>query len=71
MPVAKTIKAARKRGNDGMLAAGMNNNAPAPIVKSPATILHLKPIHSMSLPEGTEKKKYAEKKLNWISMTFA
>ena len=71
MPAAKTINAARKSGKEGALAAGMNNRAPRPMVKSPATMLRLKPIHSISLPDGTEKKKYAEKKLNWISMTSA
>src|SRR5207244_594316 len=41
MPAAKTINAARNNGKDGALAAGMNNNAPNPMVKSPATMLRL------------------------------
>src|SRR6476620_10855070 len=41
IPAANTINAPRNSGYDGALAAGMNRNAPIPIVTSPPTIVFL------------------------------
>src|SRR5437868_15486390 len=64
IPAASTINAARNSGNDGTLAAGINISAPNPMVSRPATIVFLYPIQSITLPDGIEKTKYAEKNAN-------
>ena len=38
MPAARMISAARNSGNEGTWAAGINSNAPMPIVTRPITI---------------------------------
>src|SRR6476469_9218856 len=57
MPAASTISALRKTGNEGMEAAGTNRSAPVAMVKSPATMARLYPIHSTILPDGMENRK--------------
>src|SRR5579862_5933119 len=70
IPAASTISAPRNSANDGALAAGINSSAPPPIVTSPATIVFLYPIVSISLADGIEKIKYAEKNANCTSITL-
>ena len=41
IPAASTISAPKNNGNDGALAAGINRNAPTPMVTSPVTIVLL------------------------------
>jgi hypothetical protein len=41
IPAASTINAPRNSANDGALAAGINKNAPMPMVTSPATMVFL------------------------------
>ena len=41
IPAANTINAPKNNANDGALAAGMNRNAPRPMVTNPATIVLL------------------------------
>ena len=71
MPVARMISAARKNGNEGILAAGKKARHAATMVSSPTTMALLYPIQSMIFDAGMEKTKYAEKKAVWISMLAA
>src|SRR5467141_3433366 len=71
MPVARMINAARKNGNEGILAAGKKARHATTMVSSPATMALLYPIQSMIFDAGMEKTKYAEKKAVWISMLAA
>lgn len=57
IPMAKIIKAARKKGKAGTLDAGRNSKAPTAIVSKPNTIVRLYPIRSTSFPAGTANRK--------------
>src|SRR5258708_35316194 len=57
MPVARMINAARKNGNEGILAAGKKARQGTTIVSSPATMALLYPIQSLIFAHGMEKTK--------------
>src|SRR5712672_4694918 len=57
MPAASTINAPRKSANEGALAAGINKNAPIPMVTRPVTIVYLDPMVSITFADGMEKIK--------------
>src|SRR5258705_4429918 len=68
MPVARMINAARKNGNEGILAAGKKARQATTIVSSPATMALLYPIQSIIFAARMETTKYAEKNAVSISM---
>src|SRR5229473_3644799 len=71
MPVARMINAARKNGNEGILAAGKKARHATTMVSSPTTMALLYPIQSIIFDAGMEKTKYAEKKAVWTNMLAA
>src|SRR5215467_14583376 len=71
MPAAKISKAVRKKGNDGIFAAGYTRRHAATIVLRPTMMARLYPIQSMILADGNENTKEAKKNAVWIKKLSA